>query len=313
MSMVVRLHDITELPLPDEIKEAVEEILGEQEAREELMRIGILGLLQRKGSGIRIMDASSREDYEGAVNELVAFARDKLGDKISSIYVVGSYARGDFIPGRSNIDLFIVVKGGVDEVVRIQKQLEPYAAQLNEKYLSDVGWTLNKGALGLYYTNFDGALDFYVDDAWEYHLLMRESKLLYGEDIRPRIHKPDPQKVSKIAQDALKCFNTFVQSRDCVSYEKCIPLLFGLIFKTLALYLSTIGVYVGGKQDVLRAFKRLHPNETEAIKNAERAYGLWVTWGQRDLEEREVFELRGQVIQIQETVNRLAAPIMSGN
>lgn len=78
MSVTAKLHDLIELPLPDEVKEAVEEILRERGAREELTRMGVLGLMQRKGGGIRVRDEASKEDYENAVNELVALSPSTL-------------------------------------------------------------------------------------------------------------------------------------------------------------------------------------------------------------------------------------------
>lgn len=300
--MTVKLY---ELPLPDEVKEVIEEILKERGAREELIRMGILGFMQR-GVEIRMMDEASKEDYENAVSELTSFAKEKLGNHILAIYAVGSYARGDFLLGKSNIDFFIVVKPSkMEKIVEIGELLDQYAERLGEKYLGDVGNILKKRALGIYIASLEDLKTFYTEDAWEYHLLMREAKLLYGEDVRSRIIKPDPHKCNQIAQDALKYFNEACQSKDFTN-EQFLPLLFGLIFKSLALYLSIIGVYVRGKHDVLREFKRLYPDEKETIKSVERAYTLWMDWGERDLVEQEISELRGFTVIIQETIKRLS-------
>lgn len=56
--MVEEFRDISSLPLPEEVKRAVEEILGEQKAKEELMKMGVLGLMQRKGGEIRLVKRS---------------------------------------------------------------------------------------------------------------------------------------------------------------------------------------------------------------------------------------------------------------
>jgi hypothetical protein len=69
MSMMAKPHDLIELPLPDEVKEAIEEILKEREAKEEITRMGVLGLMRRSGGGIKVREVASKEDYDDAVNE----------------------------------------------------------------------------------------------------------------------------------------------------------------------------------------------------------------------------------------------------
>jgi len=48
------LPDILSLPLPDEARRAIEEILGEPDAKEELIRLGILKVIKGKGGEIRL-------------------------------------------------------------------------------------------------------------------------------------------------------------------------------------------------------------------------------------------------------------------
>ena len=69
--MVDEFPDIFSVPLPDEVRRAIEEILGEQKAKEELMRIGVLGLIQRKGGEIRLvkMSGESTEPQIGKYEE----------------------------------------------------------------------------------------------------------------------------------------------------------------------------------------------------------------------------------------------------
>jgi len=58
MIMEDNYPDILSLPLPDEIRKAIEEILKEQGAKEELVRIGILKLMQGEGGEIRLVKRS---------------------------------------------------------------------------------------------------------------------------------------------------------------------------------------------------------------------------------------------------------------
>jgi len=56
--MVDEFPDILGFPLPDEVRKAIEEILKEQGAKEELMRIGILKVIRGKGGEIRLVKMS---------------------------------------------------------------------------------------------------------------------------------------------------------------------------------------------------------------------------------------------------------------
>jgi len=60
VNMMGELPDILSLPLPDEVRKAIEEILKEQGAKEELARIGVLKVLLEKGGEIRLVKMSEK-------------------------------------------------------------------------------------------------------------------------------------------------------------------------------------------------------------------------------------------------------------
>ncbi len=63
-----------------------------------------------------------RENYFRAIGELVKYCRrSKCRDEIVALYLGGSVARGDFVPGRSDIDIYAVArddKGGVERILK---------------------------------------------------------------------------------------------------------------------------------------------------------------------------------------------------
>jgi len=85
--MVDESHDIFGFPLSDDVRKAIEEILCEQGAKEELMRIGILELMQRKGGEIRLAKMSGestkpqiREYEEDDLSALVKMVNENYTD-----------------------------------------------------------------------------------------------------------------------------------------------------------------------------------------------------------------------------------------
>ena len=62
--MVKFYSDVSEFPLPDKVRKAVEDILRERKARKELLRIGTLKALQGKGGRIKVGAEISEESLE---------------------------------------------------------------------------------------------------------------------------------------------------------------------------------------------------------------------------------------------------------
>lgn len=54
----------------------------------------------------------SREDYINAVRDLVDAIVSEYEGFVEAIYAGGSYARGDFTPECSDIDIYVVLKEG---------------------------------------------------------------------------------------------------------------------------------------------------------------------------------------------------------
>jgi len=241
----------------------------------------------------------SKEDYDRAVDEFIGSIGSRFGEKVVSVYAAGSYARGDFVPGRSDIDVYVVTKVGDSDV---EKELRSLADPIVEKYLRDVK-LIQPDVLSLAVTSLEDvrAGKSWLGIGWEYYAFKRESKLLYGEDIRPLIPEPNPKAINASARDFLKN-NVFSPSR-------FIYYIFSAIFRMLAIFLSMSGEYVAAKLDALREFTRLYPDEKETVSALQRAYELWDVWRERDLDDQEMSELMHSMLNVHETINRLMSEI----
>ncbi len=83
-------------------------------------------------------------DVNTAVHALLAGAEEILGERFVGLYLHGSLAAGDFIPGRSDIDFLVVTDGDMsDEAVAALKAMHagllasdlPMAAELEGSYI----------------------------------------------------------------------------------------------------------------------------------------------------------------------------------
>jgi len=242
---------------------------------------------------------ASKEDYARAVDEFIASIRSQLSEKVISVYAAGSYARGDFVPGRSDIDMYVVTKVGDPD---IEKELRLFAEPIVEKYLQDVK-LIQSEVLSPAVTSLEDIRTgkSWLGIGWEYHVFKRESKLLYGEEIRPLIPEPDPKSIHASARDVL---NNMVFSRGRFIYY-----IFSAMFRMLAIFLSLRDIYVAAKLDSLREFAKLYPSEKESVNAAQRAYELWNAWSKKDLDDQEMSELMHSMLKVHETINRLMSEI----
>ncbi|RLF01617.1 MAG: hypothetical protein DRK00_11105 [Thermoprotei archaeon] len=117
----------------------------------------------------------SREDYEQAVRELVEAVVKEFGDVVS-IYVAGSFARGDYMPGRSDVDIYVVLSrdGGAFEGIRRR------AREIEEKYLSEVR-DYHPEPLGVSMTTLEEIRSgrSWLGIGWEYRIFQRGEAALW--------------------------------------------------------------------------------------------------------------------------------------
>jgi len=235
-----------------------------------------------------------KEDYDKAVTDFVKYLSEELGEYIKAIYVAGSYARGDFVPGKSDIDIYVVLN---KRDQNIENKIIEIAKGIEEKYLKEVKY--------YHWTPFSAAITdmeeiksgkSWLGVGWEYYIFIREGKLLYGEDIRDTIPKPSNEAIITLAKDFIE---NGIPTRG-QSINQC----FSLIFRSAAIFLSLKGKYVASKREVVEEFEKEYGSH-DIVKMLKKAYDLWTIWSKRDLNDEEYAKLALLAVRISEELKEL--------
>lgn len=228
-------------------------------------------------------------DYTAAINAFVSSAA-QYDRQIVSIYLGGSVARGDFTPGRSDIDVFVVLRARDGE---LERTLREHARRIEARYLDHV-MRSNPEPFSVTFTSLDeiqGGSSF-LGIGFEYHQFVTTAKRLYGEDIIPRIQPTDQERSWDIATFGLNMLQALAQAQDIEQAEPALAgFFFSPIFRAAALGLGGQGVFVGGKQETVEAFATTYPREDALTTKLQRAFALWQIWAERDLTAEETREL----------------------
>jgi predicted nucleotidyltransferase len=119
----------------------------------------------------------TKKDYLDAVNEFVKLIDRKYGEMVEAVYVGGSVARGDFVPGRSDIDFYVVSKASNKE--ELQKKLNEEAKKLEAKYFKDLRY-LHDEVIGATVTTLEELCKgcSFLGTGFEYQNFIKTGKLL---------------------------------------------------------------------------------------------------------------------------------------
>lgn len=249
------------------------------------------------------MKKYSQKDYYDAVSELVNVITKRYGNKIRAIYAGGSFARGDFVPGRSDIDLYVVVEDRKEE---FQRDLQQEALKTEKKYFKELRSVFDE-VLGVSTTTLQEIQEgkSFLGAGFEYSNFVREGKLLWGEDIKKLIPKLPPEKQKKSARKYLNEVYELVSNKErSFKWLKWVPFklvpkknklrwtrqAFSLIFRTAALFLGSKGVNVSKKKDIVSAFTR-HTKEKELCDIISSTLLLWEKWKTESLNDKETKKL----------------------
>lgn len=245
----------------------------------------------------------SEKDYYDAVSELVNVITKRYGNKIRAIYAGGSFARGDFVPGRSDIDLYIVVEDRKEE---LQKDLQQEALKIEKKYFKELRPVFDE-VLGVSTTTLQEIKEgkSFLGAGFEYSNFIREGKLLWGKDIKKLIPKLPPEKQKESARKYLdKVYELISNQERNFKWLKWVPFklvpkksklrwtrqAFNLIFRTAAVFLGSKGVNVSRKKDIVSAFTR-HAKEKELCDIISSTLLLWEKWKTEPLSDKETKKL----------------------
>lgn len=229
------------------------------------------------------------DNYVAAIDEFVMQTAG-YAPQIVAIYLGGSVARGDHTPGRSDIDVFVVLRERDGE---LERSLRESARAIEVRHLAAV-MRSNPEPLSVTFTSLDEIDNgsSFLGVGFEYHQFVETAKRLYGEDIIPQIQQTDDARSWDIAQFGLNMLQALAQAQDVEQAEPALAgFFFSPIFRAAALGLGGQGVFVGGKHETIEAFAQTYPHETVLSEQLRRAFVLWQTWTERDLTLEETHEL----------------------
>lgn len=236
---------------------------------------------------------TSKTDYLEAIKEIGECCKNSVyKSNIVAVYVGGSVARGDFSPGRSDIDIYVIVDGKKEE---IESELKKAAGEISNRKLSAL-MKVHQEPIGITLTALQEIRrgDSFLGAGFEYHNFMKTGKLLWGRDIKPLIPKPTKEEEKASAKQALRQVYALVaepknsppeineRNKDKLTYG-----FFPIIFRTAAIALCGEGRYVSGKSEVVSVFHEVYPQE-ELHNLLLQSFKLWKKWETRSLSVEEV-------------------------
>jgi len=249
------------------------------------------------------MKKYSQKDYRDAVGEWINVTTGRYGNKIRAVYAGGSFARGDFVPGRSDIDLYVVVEDRKEE---LQRDLQREASEIEKKYFEELIPVFDE-VLGVSVTTLQEIQDgkSFLGAGFEYFNFIKEGELLWGEDLKALILKPPLRKQRESAEKYLDEVYRMVSNKERgFKWLKWIPFkfvpkknkvrwarqAFNLTFRTAALFLGSKGVYMSKKEEIVSAFRQ-YIREEELCSIISFALSLWEKWKTNPLNDKETKQL----------------------
>jgi len=258
------------------------------------------------------MGKYTKNDYLRAVSELVNDITAKYAAKIKAIYVGGSVARDDFVPGRSDIDVYVVLRNGDKD--EFQKSFKAEARRIEAKYFKDLKLVYGE-VIGVAVTTLEEILNgkSFLGAGFEYRNFVDSGKLLFGEDVKRLIPKPTLYEERETARNALNQIYELVQKYEKMSVELVSEIererltrqAFSLIFRTASIWLCGNGVYVSGKRGVAEAFRDKCSEERELCEIISEALRLWEKWTVAELSGEETEWLFGNALKFVKGLERL--------
>jgi len=215
------------------------------------------------------MKEVTERDYCEAIEELIkSCERSPHKDDIVAVYLGGSVARGDFSPGRSDIDIYVVVSQKKEE---IGEELKEAAGKIASERLKEL-FEVHQEPIGITVTTVSEiqAGRSFLAAGFEYRNFMDTGRLLWGRAIKPLIPEPSREGEKASAKQALKEVCALLTARGLpvdeqntarLTYE-----LFAAIFRTACIMLCGEGRYVSGKGEAVSAFREIYPQELRPLE-----------------------------------------------
>lgn len=234
-----------------------------------------------------------RNNYWKVIDEFRDYVSSNNFDNIYAIYLGGSVARDEFIPNRSDIDLYVIttkkdetIENNLLSQARLLVNINlPKLVQNCEDPIS-VSFTLleelKNGTSWLGY-------------GLEYYSFIKTSKLIYGEDIKLLLSEPNAEQSKELAQKYMTMLteNINLQNFDSVPIDILnthIRDVINAVLKSIEFSLAYNGIYVTYKNDLLtKCSERFYVYE-ELLDKVKYIYSIKELLYHRNLTEEEIVD-----------------------
>lgn len=219
----------------------------------------------------------------------------KCGDEIVALYLAGSAARGDFVPGRSDIDIYVVVR---EDKEGIEEALKKAARRIASERLAGL-FEIHREPLGISVATLTEAKTgkSFLGAGFEHQNFMRTGRLLFGREIRnliPVSTREEERAAAELAvREICRLFREEFGELPTPTTKGLIYGLFSSVFRTACILCCGRGWYVSGKEEAVSAFRELFPDKRDLHDILSRCLELWQEWACRDLAEDEIKTLAG--------------------
>lgn len=203
----------------------------------------------------------NKNDYLVAINGFIDYMKNEdIENRIVAMYLGGSVARGDFSPGRSDIDIYIITNF---EDTELENKLLTKAIEISDLHLGELKKTCDN-PFTVAFTTIDSIKN---GSSWlgigpEYYSFVENSKLLFGKDVRYLIPTPSIELIKQISIQATQALLTGIQEMPEPTIEECnkdyiTKGMFEMIFSSMHFMLSNIGIYERGKMQMVADFQKV--------------------------------------------------------
>ena len=240
------------------------------------------------------------EKYHHVLDLLIERMIMKFKDDIVSIIVVGSWARGDFVPGQSDIDLNIVINTGNSSEYEVKARMLANSTQ--REHLSEFS-NLKEEVIGTSVTSLDEIKSgkSQLGSGFVYYDFLNSSKVLFGEDIRNQILPPTKEEAFTSAKN---CIQGILNKYDFIeelleadietakkhfSNREMADLAFAMFFRGSSIFLATKEIYISNKKEILEEITK-GPYPDWMKQRLEMTYNYWINWNKENLSEEEAFD-----------------------
>jgi len=211
-----------------------------------------------------------------------------ISSNIVSVYLGGSVARGDYVVGISDIDIYIVIKQK-DEAT--EEQLNINIQEIANKQLSELlSWCPDSATVA--FTTVESIKNgtSWLGTSSDYYSFIENGKLIYGDDIKQYLVEPSKDFIMATSQQFLTQLKGIVNGElpQNIVDKYFVRSIFGTFYSAIHFKLCTEGIYIRGKGSLTEMFCKNHRNYS---LQAKKIYDLWYVFAKRSLTTIEINNL----------------------